>query len=191
MERLEQEIIKKGKVLPGGVLKVGSFLNQQMDVKLLSEMAKSVYERFKGNGITKVLTVEASGIAFAVLVAEKFGVDAVFAKKSKTANVDGGVYTADCYSYTHKKSNVLIVPEDYLDKDDKIIIVDDFLANGEAVRALKKIVEDAKATLSGVAICVEKGFQGGGDELRKDGIDVYSLAIVDEMGEDGIKFRKD
>lgn len=191
MERLEQEIIKKGKVLPGGVLKVGSFLNQQMDVKLLSDMAKSVYERFNDKGITKVLTVEASGIAFAVLVAEKFGVDAVFAKKSKTANVDGGVYSADCYSYTHKKSNVLIVPCDYIDKDDKIIIVDDFLANGEAVRALRKIVKDANATLSGVAICVEKGFQGGGDELRKDGIDVYSLAIVDEMGEDGIKFRKD
>ena len=191
MERLEQEIIKKGKVLPGGVLKVGSFLNQQMDVKLLSEMAKNVYERFSDKGVTKILTVEASGIAFAVLVAEKFGVDAVFAKKSKTANVDGNVYTADCYSYTHKKSNVLILPEDYLDKDDKIIIVDDFLANGEAVRALKKIVEDAKATLVGAAICVEKGFQGGGDNLRKDGIDVYSLAIVEEMGEDGIKFRKD
>ncbi len=191
MEKLEQEIIKKGKVLPGGVLKVGSFLNQQMDVKLLSEMAKSVYEKYKDKNVTKVLTVEASGIAFAVLVAEKFGVDAVFAKKSKTANVDGGVYTADCYSYTHKKSNVLIVPEEYIRESDNIIIVDDFLANGEAVRALKKIVEDAKATLIGAAICVEKGFQGGGDGLRKDGIDVYSLAIVDEMNENGIKFRKD
>ena len=191
MERLEQEIIKKGKILPGGVLKVGSFLNQQMDVKLLSDMAKSVYDKFNSKGITKVLTVDASGIAFAVLVAEKFGVDAVFAKKSKTANVDGGVYTADCYSYTHKKSNVLIVPEDYINSNDKILIVDDFLANGEAVRALQKIVNDAGATLSGVAICVEKGFQGGGDALRKEGIDLYSLAVVDEMSEKGIKFRKD
>ncbi len=189
MKKLESEIIERGKVLPGNVLKVGSFLNQQMDVKLLSEMAKSVYERFASKGVTKILTVEASGIALAVLIAEKFGVDAVFAKKTKTANVEGGVYSAECYSYTHKKSNTLIVPQEYILSDDKILIADDFLANGEAIRALRKIVLQAGASLVGVAIGIEKGFQGGGDALRNEGIDVYSLAIVDKMDENGIQFR--
>ena len=190
MEKLEQEIIKRGKVLPGNVLKVGAFLNQQMDVKLLSEMAKSVYDRFCQKGVTKVLTVEASGIALAVLIAEKFGVDAVFAKKSKTANVEGGIYTAECYSFTHKKSNTIIVPEEYISKGDKVLIADDFLANGEAIRALKSIVDKAGATLVGAAIGIEKGFQGGGDALRSEGIDVYSLAIVEKMEGESIEFRK-
>lgn len=189
MDKLIQEIIKRGKVLPGNVLKVGSFLNQQMDVKLLSEMAKSVYEHFKNAGVTKILTVEASGIALAVLIAEKFGVDAVFAKKSKTANVEGGVYSAECYSFTHKKSNNLIVPMEYISKEDKLLIADDFLANGEAIRALKKIVDDAGATLVGAAIGIEKGFQGGGDALRGEGVDVYSLAIVEKMEDGKIEFR--
>ncbi len=191
MERLEREIINRGKVLPGNVLKVGSFLNQQMDVKLLSDMAKNVYERFVDKGVTKILTVEASGIALAVLIAEKFGVDAVFAKKSKTANVDGGFYSAECYSFTHKKSNTLIVPKEYIESGDKLLIADDFLANGEAIRALKKIVDEAGATLVGAAIGIEKGFQGGGDALRAEGIDVYSLAIVEKMDEKGIEFRND
>lgn len=190
MEKLEQEIIKRGKVLPGNVLKVGSFLNQQMDVKLLSEMAKSVYEYFADKNVSKILTVEASGIALAVLVAEKFGVDAVFAKKSKTANVEGGIYSADCYSFTHKKSNVLIVPCDYLSKEDKVLIVDDFLANGEAIRALRSITAQAEATLVGAAIGIEKGFQGGGDALREEGVDIYSLAIVEKMDGERIVFRK-
>ncbi len=190
MERLEREIVKRGKVLPGNVLKVGSFLNQQMDVKLLSDMAKDVCQRFNGRDITKILTVEASGIALAILVAEKLGVDAVFAKKSKTANVEGGVYQAECYSFTHKKSNTLIIPKEYLSKEDKLLVVDDFLANGEAIRALNKIVCDAGATLVGAAIGIEKGFQGGGDALRREGIDVYSLAIVEKMDSEGIEFRK-
>ncbi len=190
MEKLEREIIARGKVLHGNILKVGSFLNQQMDVGLLSEMALDVYERFKNKGVTKILTVEASGIALAVLIAEKFGVDALFAKKNKTANVDGGVYFAECYSFTHKKSNTLIVPCEYISSLDKLLIVDDFLANGEAIRALKKIVDQAGATLVGAAIGVEKGFQGGGDALRKEGIDVYSLAIVDNMDCERIQFRK-
>lgn len=190
MEKLEQEIIKRGKVLPGNVLKVGSFLNQQMDVKLLSEMAKNVCEYFADKKVSKILTVEASGIALAVLIAEKFGVDAVFAKKSKTSNVEGGIYSADCYSFTHKKSNVLIVPCDYLSKEDKVLIVDDFLANGEAIRALRSITAQAGATLVGAAIGIEKGFQGGGDSLRKEGVDVYSLAIVEKMDGERIIFRK-
>lgn len=189
MELLKQEIVKKGKVLPGHVLKVGSFLNQQMNVGLLSQMAGDIYARFKDKGVTKILTVEASGIALAVLVAEKFKVDAVFAKKSKTTNVEGKVYSAECYSFTHKKSNTLIVPEEYIEKTDNFLIVDDFLANGEAIRSLKSIVEQAGATLAGAAIAIEKGFQGGGDKLREEGIDLYSLAIVESMDQDGLTFR--
>ena len=191
MKKLEQEIINRGKVLPGNILKVGSFLNQQMDVKLLSDMAKDVYERFADKGVSKILTVEASGIALAVLIAEKFGVDAVFAKKSKTANVEGGVYSAECYSFTHKKNNILILPCEYLTKADKVLIADDFLANGEAIRALRSIITQSGATLVGAAIGIEKGFQGGGDALRDEGVDVYSLAIVEKMDGEMIKFRKD
>lgn len=190
MELLEQTILKKGKVLTGDVLKVGSFLNNQIDVKLLSEMASDVFAHFNGKKVTKVLTVEASGIAFACFIAERFSCDAVFAKKSRTANLDGEQYSADCYSFTHKTSNKLIVPKEYLSENDSVLIADDFLANGQAVNALISITEQAGATLSGVAIAIEKGFQGGGDALRNKGIDVYSLAVIDEMGKDGIKFRK-
>ena len=189
MELLKQEIVKRGKVLPGNVLKVGAFLNQQMDVKLLSQMAKNIFEHFEKKGITKILTVEASGIALAVLVAEKFETDAVFAKKSKTSNVEGDVYVAECYSYTHKKTNALIVPAEYLNKNDKVLVVDDFLANGEAIRALREIVNQSGAELCGAAIAIEKGFQGGGDALRKEGVDLYSLAIIESMQEDNLTFR--
>ncbi len=190
MELLEREIVNRGKVLPGNVLKVGAFLNQQMDVKLLSEMAKSIHERFKDKSVTKILTVEASGIALAVLVAEKFGVNAVFAKKTKTLNVEGGVYTAECFSFTHKKTNVLIVPSEYLDKTDNVLLVDDFLADGQALKALISIVSQSGATLAGATVAVEKGFQGGGDRLRDAGVDLYSLAIIDSMEEGKLTFRK-
>ncbi|MBQ8725760.1 MAG: xanthine phosphoribosyltransferase [Clostridia bacterium] len=189
MEFLKRAILEKGKVLPGNVLKVGSFLNNQLDVKLLSQMADAIYEYFYNKGITKIMTVEASGIAIAVLVAERFGVSAVFAKKSKTANVDGDIYAADCFSYTHKVMNRLILAKEYLNADDKVLVVDDFLANGQAVYALKDIVEQSGATLSGVAIAIEKGFQGAGDKLRGEGVDLFSLAIVDSMDDCQIKFR--
>lgn len=189
MELLKEEIIKRGKVLPGNVLKVGSFLNQQMDVALLSKMSKEIFEHFRNSGVTKILTVEASGIALAVLVAEKFGVDAVFAKKSKTSNVEGSVYSAECFSYTHQKNNILIVPAEYISKEDNVLIVDDFLAHGQAIKGLKSIIEQASATLVGASIAIEKGFQGGGDAMRREGVDVFSLAIIETMQEDGLTFR--
>lgn len=189
MELLERAIIEKGKVLSGGVLKVGSFLNNQLDIKLLSEMAKDIYEKFCGAGVNKILTVEASGIAIAILAAEQFNCNAVFAKKSKTANIDGELYSAKCFSFTHKNENTLIVPKEFLGKGDKVLIIDDFLAHGEAVNALISIVGQAGAELKGVAIAIEKGFQGGGDELRKKSINLYSLAIIDSMENGKIVFR--
>lgn len=190
MELLEQMIIKEGKVLKGNVLKVGSFLNQQINVKLAEAMAEEVYSHFKTNGVTKILTVEASGIALAFAVAEKFNVNVVYAKKQGASNVNGDVYEATCFSYTHNKSNILVVPKTFIEKGDNILIIDDFLANGEAVNALTKIVNDAGANLVGVSCAIEKGFQGGGDGLRAKGVDVFSLAVIDEMSEDGIVFRK-
>ncbi len=190
MEILERAIQEKGKVLSGGVLKVGSFLNNQIDTNLISAMGKDIYEKFKDCGVSKILTVEASGIAIAVITAQFFNCNTVFAKKSKTANVDGELYSAKCFSFTHKNENTLIVPKEYLSKDDKVLIIDDFLAHGEAVNALISIVNAAGATLSGVAIAIEKGFQGGGDELRKKGVNLYSLAVIDSMENGQVVFRK-
>ena len=191
MELLERAIIEKGKVLSGGILKVGAFLNNQIDINLVSAMGKDIYEKFKDCGVTKILTVEASGIAIAVITAQFFNCNAVFAKKSKTANVDGELFTAKSFSFTHKNENTLIVPKEYLDKNDTVLIVDDFLAHGEAVNALTDIVKQAGANLAGVAIAIEKGFQGGGDELRRKGVDLYSLAIIDSMENGQVVFRKD
>ena len=190
MELLERAILERGKVLPGGVLKVGCFLNNQLDVTLLSEMAKDVYSYFKDRGVNKILTVEASGIALAVLVAEQFGCNAVFAKKSKTNNVEGELLSAECYSYTHKVMNNLIVPKEFLGKGDKVLLIDDFLANGQALFALKEITEKSGAELVGASTAIEKGFQGGGDKLREIGVDLYSLAIIDQMENGKIVFRK-
>ena len=189
MESLKHAIINKGKVLGGGVLKVGSFLNNQIDIELLSEMGKDVYEKFKDCGVNKILTVEASGIAIAVITAQFFNCNAVFAKKSKTANVDGELYSVKCFSFTHKNENTLIVPKEYLSADDKVLVVDDFLAHGEAVNALMEIVKQAGATIAGVAIAIEKGFQGGGDALRKQGVNLYSLAVIDSMDDGKVVFR--
>lgn len=189
MESLKHAITVKGKVLPGDVLKVGSFLNQQIDVRLVSDMAEDIYLHFKNCGVTKVLTVESSGIALACLTARFFDCKAVFAKKSKTSNVDGETLSAECYSYTHSTKNTLLVPREYVARDDRVLFVDDFLANGEALRAAKKIVSDAGATFVGAAIAIEKGFQHGGDRLRQEGVDVYSLAIVDSMKPGEIVFR--
>ncbi len=190
MELLERAILEKGKVLDGGILKVGAFLNNQIDVNLISAMGKDIYEKFKDCGVTKILTVEASGIAIAVITAQFFNCNTLFAKKSKTANVDGELYSAKCFSFTHKNENNLIVPKEYLTADDTVLIVDDFLAHGEAVNALTDIVKQSGAKLAGVAIAIEKGFQGGGDEIRARGINVYSLAIIDSMENGQVVFRK-
>lgn len=190
MELLEQTVIARGKVLKGDILKVDGFLNHRIDVDLMDKMSEYVYEHFKSAGVTLVLTVEASGIAFASLVARFFHCPVLFAKKSRSSNLGEGVITAVAKSYTHGTVNTLMVSADYIDKSDKVLIVDDFLATGEAAYALKTIVEKSGAQLVGFVSAVEKGYQGGGDRLRKDGVDVLSLAIVDEMSENGIKFRK-
>ena len=190
MEFLEREIEKKGQVLPGNVLKVGSFLNHQIDVSVMDKFAKQIYKHYKNKKVNKILTVEASGIAFAYAVARYFKCNMVFAKKSTASNADGNLLTAECVSYTRGVTNNLILPKDYLPSTDNVLIVDDFLAHGNATTALRKIVEDAGANLVGVAIGVEKGFQGGGDKMRKEGIDLLSGAIVDSMEDGKIVFRK-
>lgn len=190
MELLEKEIALRGKVFDGGVLNVGSFVNHQIDTKLLAAMADEVRAHYSESGVNKVLTVEASGIALAVLVAERFGCPMVFAKKSKSLNVSGETYSANCHSFTRLSDNTLIVPKEYITKEDKVLIVDDFLAVGNAANALLDIVKQAGATLCGITVAIEKGFQGGGDKLREDGIDLLSLAIVDSMDNGNIVFRK-
>lgn len=190
MELLERAIIQKGKVLPGDVLKVGSFFNQQLDVSLLNELAKDIHNHFAHKNVTKILTVEASGIALAVLTAQYFGCNVIYAKKSRSSNVDGNVYTARCFSYTHNVENTLVLPSDYICKEDNVLVLDDFLARGEAVNAMLNLVGQAGATLQGVAVGIEKGFQGGGDALRAKGIDLYSLAIIDSMSDTSLTFRK-
>lgn len=189
MKLLQDAIINKGKILSGNIIKVGSFLNQQIDVRLLNEMGKDIYSHFNTQKVTKILTVEASGIAMACLTAQYFNCDVIFAKKSKTANVEGEVLSADCFSFTHKTTNTLIVPKEYLNKNDNVLIIDDFLANGEAIGALAKIIKDSGANLVGSAIGIEKGFQGGGDKFRAQGMDVYSLAIIESIDGGKITFR--
>lgn len=190
MELVESAILEKGKVLAGNILKVDNFLNHRIDVDLLRKMGEFVYEHFKDKSVTEILTVEASGIAFACLCAEHFHCPVLFAKKSRSKNLGAGVYTAEAKSYTHGTVNNLMVSSDYISSYDRVLIVDDFLATGEAAFALKGIVEQSGATLVGFVSAIEKGYQGGGDKLRAMGVDVLSLAVIDEMSESGIKFRK-
>ena len=189
MNCVEERILKDGIVKTGNVLKVDSFLNHQIDVVLLDEIAQEFLRRFAGNTITKVLTIEASGIAIACAVARLLGVPVVFAKKSKSVNLDGESYVAEVESFTHKKTNHVIVSKKYLNEEDHVLIVDDFLANGCALRGLIQIVEQAGATVVGCTTAIEKGYQGGGDGLRKEGVKVESLAIVESMEDGKIQFR--
>lgn len=181
MNFLEERIIKDGLVKPGNVLKVDSFLNHQMDVSLLDEIGHEFKRRFNGCEITKVLTIEASGIAIAYPVAREFGVPMVFAKKSKSVNIDGDVYVAEVESFTHKNKNNVIVSKRFLNSDDKVLIIDDFLANGCALQGLISICESAGAEVVGLGIAIEKGFQIGGRVIRNLGYKLESLAIVDGM----------
>ena len=181
MELLKERIRKDGKVKDGNVLKVDSFLNHQIDVKLLEEIGKEFKRLFGSEEVTKVLTIEASGIGIAVETARAFGVPVVFAKKSKTKNIAGEVYTSKVMSYTHGREYDIIVSKDFLGPEDRVLIVDDFLANGAALEGLIQLIKDAGATLCGCGIVIEKGFQPGGEELRKRGINIQSLAIVDSM----------
>ena len=192
MNFFEERILKDGVVKEGNVLKVDSFLNHQMDVELLDKMGQEFYNRFKDKGITKVLTIEASGIGIACFVAKYFGVPALFAKKSKSVNIDGDMYTAEVESFTHKNKNQVIVSKKFLSPDDCVLIIDDFLANGCALQGLISITESSGATVGGIGIAIEKGFQIGGTIIRNLGYKLESLAIVESMnaatGE--IKFRE-
>ena len=192
MNFLEQRILRDGVVKPGNVLKVDSFLNHQMDIDLLDQIGEEFHRRFADRPITKVLTIEASGIAIAYPVAQKFGVPMVFAKKSKSINIDGDMYVAEVASFTHKKVNQVVVSKRFLSPDDRVLVIDDFLANGCALQGLISIVESAEATVEGLGIAIEKGFQDGGYRLRNLGYQLESLAIVESMNpETGeIKFRE-
>ena len=190
MLALEQKILNEGTVLGGNILKVGSFLNQQLDVDFLVEMGKEIDRIYKNDKVTKLLTVEASGIAVAVAAGTVMHLPVVFAKKNKSSNVTGEVYSAAVHSFTHNTDYQMVVSKDYLSADDKIVIIDDFLANGKALEGLIEIVNQSGATLVGATCAIEKGFQGGGDGLRAKGIRVESLAVIDEMSEEGITFRR-
>ncbi len=192
MNFLEERILKDGVVKEGNVLKVDSFLNHQMDIQLMDKMGEEFYNRFKHKKITKVLTIEASGIAIACSVARCFGVPVVFAKKSKSINIDGEMYVAEVESFTHKNRNTVIVSKKFLSPDDHVLIIDDFLANGCALQGLISIAESAGATVEGLGIAVEKGFQIGGKVIRNLGYHLESLAIVESMdASDGsVTFRQ-
>ena len=192
MQLLEKRIIKDGKVFSGNVLKVDSFLNHQIDVELLDKMGLEMKELFKDSGVTKVLTIEASGIGVGCMVARHFSCPLLFAKKSKTLNIKGDVYTSKVESFTHQCTYDIIVSRDFLNENDTVLIVDDFLAKGNALNGLIDIVNQAGAKLAGCGIAIEKGYQGGGDKLRAQGIRVESMAIVEEMNDDTgeIIFRK-
>ena len=181
MKLLEERIQKDGIVRPGNVLKVDSFINHQMDIKLFSEMAKEWKRLFAGKNITKILTIEASGIGIAAVTAMEFGVPVVFAKKSQSINLDYDNYTTQIESFTHKRVYDVIVSKKFLSTEDHILIIDDFLANGCALEGLLNIVEEAGATVEGIGIAIEKGFQVGGEKIRERGIQLESLAIVESM----------
>nr|WP_297025024.1 xanthine phosphoribosyltransferase [uncultured Dialister sp.] len=181
MNLLQKKILSDGVIKPGNVLKVDSFLNHQIDVPFISELGKEFYKLFGDRKVDKILTIEASGIGIACLTAVYFGVPVVFAKKSAGSNMDKEVYATEVKSFTHNKVNHVVVSKKYLNKGEHILIMDDFLANGCAVEGLIDLVNQAGGLVEGVGICIEKGFQGGGDELRRKGVDVKSLAIIDKM----------
>ena len=181
MNFLEERILKDGLVKPGNVLKVDSFLNHQMDIALIDEIGREFKRRFGHKHITKVLTIETSGIAIACSVAREFGVPMVFAKKTKSVNIDGETFIAEVESFTHKSTNRVIVSKKFLGPEDHVLIIDDFLANGCALQGLISIVEDAEATVEGCGIVIEKSFQEGGHRIRNLGYHLESLAMVDAM----------
>lgn len=183
MQLLKDRIRKDGKIKEGNVLKVDSFLNHQMDISLFREIGKEFKRRFEGEEINKILTIEASGIGIACVVAESFDVPVVFAKKTQTKNIAGDVYTTQVESFTHGRIYDIIVSKEFLGKGDKVLLIDDFLANGKALEGLAKLVEDSGAELVGAGIVIEKGFQVGGDIIRSKGIHLESLAIVEGMDE--------
>lgn len=190
MEALEQRIRQDGKILPGHIIKVDGFLNHQIDTKFIGELADEFARLFDVTRATKVLTAEASGIGLAAICSYKWGIPMVFAKKAKSDNIEGGLYKSEIFSYTYKKTVTLICAKDWITADDRVIIVDDFMANGQAMRGLLDIVAQSGAELIGIGCAIEKGFQDGGVGLRRDGYNLQSLAIIDEANENGFVFRK-
>lgn len=190
MELLQQRILSDGKVLPGGILKVDGFLNHQIDPALLYEMALELKRLYAGEEVTKVLTIEASGIAIACMTARHFNVPVVFAKKAKSKNIDGDVYTSVVHSFTYGKDYDITLSKKFLSPADRVLIVDDFLANGKAMKGLLDVCRQAGAQVAGIGICIEKGFQPGGEELRRAGYKLASLAIVDHMDDHSLTFRR-
>lgn len=192
MNFLEERIIKDGIVKEGNVLKVDSFLNHQMDIDLFDQMGEEWKTRFKDKNINKIVTIEASGIGIACVAAKHFGVPVVFAKKSKSINIEGDMYIAEVESFTHKCKNQVIVSKKFLSEDDHVLIIDDFLANGCALQGLISIINQAGGTVEGIGIAIEKGFQVGGNIIRNFGFQLESLAIVDSMDATNgtIKFRE-
>lgn len=189
MKELETKILKDGKVLPGGILKVDNFLNHQIDSQLMYRMAMELKSKYSESGVNKVMTVEASGIALAIMTAYVFECPMVFAKKEKTKNISDNLYKAEVPSYTHGNVNTICVSKDYLNKNDKVLIVDDFLATGAALKGLISLCEQAGAEVVGCGIAIEKVFQNGGNELRNKGIRVESLAKVSSMNDTSLEFE--
>ncbi len=191
MQQLKERILKEGKVLPGNIIKVDGFLNHRIDTKLMQDIADEFAHYFDLRQVTLIMTAEASGIALATICAHRWGLPMVFAKKAKSDNIEGGLYQSDIFSYTYKKKVTLLVSNEWIKPSDRVLIIDDFMANGEAVRGLCDIVKSAGAELVGVGCAVEKGFQGGGDRLRASGVNLKSLAVIERADENGIVYRED
>lgn len=187
---MEDKILSEGKVLPGDILKVDCFLNHRIDVPFLLEMGKEIARLYKDIPVNKILTIETSGIPIAFAAAQYMNVPVVFVKKNKSGNISDDVYSSRVASFTRKNVYDAVVSKEFLNSEDKVLVIDDFLAKGNALTGLIDIINQAGATLSGCAIAIEKGFQGGGDELRAKGVRVDSLAIIDSMTENSLSFRK-
>ncbi|WP_277262088.1 xanthine phosphoribosyltransferase [Peptoniphilus lacrimalis] len=191
MKLLEDRIIKDGKILEGDIVKVDSFLNHQLDIKFLNTLAEDVAKYFKNKNINKILTIEASGIAFATVISENMNyIPVVFSKKKKTLNIGDSLWQSHVKSYTTKKDYTISVSKEFIGKDDNLLIVDDFLAEGNALRGLIDISKKAGANIEGISVAVEKGYQGGGDYVRKLGYDLYSLAIIDSIENGKFSFKR-
>ncbi len=189
MKQLEEMILKEGKVLPGDILKVGGFLNQNIDTGLLTQMGEEIARLYDGCGVNKILTIEASGIAIAAAAGMAMGVPVLFAKKHRTSNVDGSVYTTVVHSFTHDEDYNVVVSRDYLTSSDRVLLIDDFLANGQALNGLIDLCKQAGAELVGVAIAIEKCFTGAGDAFRAKGVRLESLAMIESMTDCEVTFR--
>lgn len=189
MRALEEKIVAEGKVYPGNILKVSSFLNHRIDVDFIMEMGEEIARLYRDCGVNKILTIEASGIAIAVGAAAHMHVPVVFAKKNNTSNLNADLYSSQIHSFTHKRDYHVVVSKEFLSPEDRVLIIDDFLANGAALNGLLDIVAQSGAETVGAAIAIEKGFQHGGDELRRKGLRIESLALIDSMDDGAITFR--